>query len=213
MAQITAQMVKQLREMTGTGPLDCKKALEMHDGDVDKAVAYLREKGLSKAAKKLGAGRSMAEGLVGMYHHFDQRMAAIVEVNCETDFVAKTDTFQTFARDLAIHVASLNPQYITIEDVPEDVVAAERDMQIRILREDEKNAGKPDAILEKIVEGRMSKFYEEIVLMEQVFIKDDKKKVKDLLSEAVAELGESIQISRMARFAIGEGDGGDEDEE
>jgi elongation factor Ts len=206
MAEITAQMVKELRAMTGAGPLDCKKALEQHDGDMKKAAEFLREKGLAKAAKKLGAGRSMNEGVIETYQHFNKRLAVLVEVNCETDFVAATDAFKGFARDVAMHIANLSPLYVNREDVPEAALAAERDMQKRILKEDEKNANKPDEILDKIIEGRMSKWYEEVVLMEQPFIKDDSKTISQLLSEVVAEIGESIQVSRFSRFALGEGD-------
>jgi elongation factor Ts len=214
MATITAQMVKDLREATGAGPLDCKKALQETDGNVEKAVEYLREKGLSKAAKKLGADRTMNEGRIEMYSHHNDRLGVMVEINCETDFVAATDAFQTFTRDVALHIANMAPLYITRKEVPAEVYDAEKDMQMRILKEDEKNANKPDNILEKIIEGRMNKWYEEIVLMEQAFIKDDAKTINDLLQETVAEIGESIQISRFARFALGEGDAesGDDDE-
>lgn len=211
MAEITAQMVKELREATGAGPLDCKKALQENDGDVKKAMEYLREKGLAKAAKKLGAGRTMNEGVIASYMHHDGRLGVMVEVNCETDFVAKTDAFQAFAKNVALHVANMAPRYLNREDVPEDVVDAERSMQMRILKEDEKNANKPDEILERIIEGRLGKWYEEIVLMEQKFIKDDEKTINDLLQATVAEIGESVQISRFSRFALGESD--DEGEE
>jgi elongation factor Ts len=204
---ITAQMVKELRAATGAGPLDCKKALESNDGDLDKAINYLREKGLARAAKKLGAGRAMNEGVVETYKHFNGRLGVIVEVNCETDFVANTEQFQTFARDIALHVANLNPDYIRREDVPEAVVEAERQLQVRRAREE----GKPDHIAEKVADGRMNKFFEEIVLLEQPFLKDDDKTIDQLLSETVAELGESIEIRRFARFELGgEGDDGDE---
>lgn len=198
---ITAQMVKDLREMTGAGPLDCKKALEVNNGDVQKAADWLREKGIAKAAKKLGAGRTMNEGIIGSYIHHDKRMAVIVEVNCETDFVARTDKFQDFARNIAIHIANLTPKYVRREDVPADAVQAEREIQ----KQRAMNEGKkPENVIEKIVDGRMEKFYEEIVLLEQPFVKDDSKKISDLVSEIVADLGESIQIGRFARFKIGE---------
>ncbi|MBL8119840.1 MAG: translation elongation factor Ts [Anaerolineae bacterium] len=198
---ITAQMVKDLREMTGAGPLDCKKALEVNNGDVQKAADWLREKGIAKAAKKLGAGRTMNEGIIGSYIHHDKRMAVIVEVNCETDFVARTDKFQEFARNIAIHIANLTPKYVRREDVPADAVQAEREIQ----KQRAMNEGKkPENVIEKIVDGRMEKFYEEIVLLEQPFVKDDSKKISDLVSEIVADLGESIQIGRFARFKIGE---------
>lgn len=205
---ITAQMVKELREATGAGPLDCKKALEANQGDMSKAIEFLRERGLARAAKKLGAGRVMNEGVIQVYSHHNKRLGVLVEVNCETDFVANTDAFQTFARNVALHIANLAPEYVKREDVPDAVTQAERDLQLRILREDEKNASKPEDILQKIVEGRMSKFYEEIVLMEQPFIMDDGKTIAQLLAEVVSEVGESIEIRRFARFALGEsGDG------
>jgi elongation factor Ts len=209
MAEITAQMVKDLRTMTGAGPLDCKKALESSGGDVDKAVEYLREKGLAKAAKKLSAGRTMNEGLIQSYQHFNQRLAVIVEVNCETDFVANSTPFQEFTRGVALHIANMKPEYVRREDVPEAVIRAESDLQLRILKEDPKNASKPDAILEKIIEGRMSKFFEEIVLLEQEFLMDDSKKVGDALNELVSKVGESCEIRRFARFALGEDGGGE----
>lgn len=198
--QITAQMVKDLREATGAGPLDCKKALEMHEGDVQKAIDYLREKGLARAAKKLGAGRTMNEGVVSSYVHHNQRVGVLVEVNCETDFVAKTPQFQQFARDIALHIANLSPEYVRREDVPESVVAAERDIQLRRTMDE----GKPQNVAEKIVEGRMNKYYEEVALMEQTFVKDESKTISQLLQELVGAVGEAVQISRFARFALGE---------
>lgn len=198
---ITAQMVKDLRESTGAGPLDCKKALEANNGDVQKAADWLREKGIAKAAKKLGAGRIMNDGLIGSYIHHDKRMAVIVEVNCETDFVARTEKFQEFARNMAIHIANLTPKYVRREDVPAHEVEAECEIQKqRTLNEGKK----PEAVIEKIVDGRMDKFFEEIVLLEQPYVKDDNIKISAMLAELVAELGESIQISRFSRFKIGE---------
>ncbi len=198
--QITAQMVKDLREATGAGPLDCKKALELNDGDINKAIDYLREKGLAKAAKKLGAGRTMNEGVVQVYSHFNKRLGVIVEVNCETDFVANTEQFQAFARNISLHIANLAPEYVRREDVPEAVVQAERELQLRRTMEE----GKPQQVAEKIVEGRMNKFFEEIVLMEQTFLMDDSKTIAQALAETVGAVGESIQIRRFARFALGE---------
>ena len=198
---ITAQMVKDLRESTGAGPLDCKKALEANNGDVQKAADWLREKGIAKAAKKLGAGRTMNEGLIGSYIHHDKRLAVIVEVNCETDFVARTERFQEFARNMAIHIANFTPKYVQREEVPADVIAAEREIQKHRAQNEGK---KPEAVIEKIVDGRMDKFFEEIVLLEQPYVLDDSKKISSMLSELVAELGEAIQISRFARFKIGE---------
>ena len=203
--EITAKMVKDLREATGAGPLDCKKALESNNGDVQKAIDFLREKGIAKAAKKLGAGRVMNEGVVQIYSHHNKRLGVMVEVNCETDFVANTDKFQDFARNVALQIANLAPQYLKREDVPEAVVQAEREIQRHRALEE----GKKENVIEKIVDGRMDKFFEEICLMEQKFIKDDDKTIADLLSAAVAELGESIQINRFARFAIGENNDAD----
>lgn len=197
---ITAQMVKDLREMTGAGPLDCKKALELHEGDLQKAVEYLREKGLARAAKKLSAGRTMNEGVVEVYQHFNRRIAVMVEVNCETDFVANTERFRTFARDMALHIANLAPEYVKREDVPASVVEAERQLQLRRALDE----GKPQNMAEKIVDGRMNKFFEELVLLEQPFLKDDSKTIAQLLSEVVADLGESIEIRRFARFVVGD---------
>ena len=210
MAEVTAQMVKDLRAATGAGPLDCKKALEANGGDFDKAVDFLREKGLAKAAKKLGAGRTMNEGVIQTYQHFNQRLGVMAEINCETDFVASSEPFQEFARNVALHIANMAPEYVTREAVPESVIQAERDLQMRILKEDEKNANKPPEILEKILEGRMSKFFEEIVLMEQEYLMDDSKSVAEALSETVAKVGESIEVRRFARFALGENGGSDE---
>ena len=197
---VTAQQVKDLREATGAGPLDCKKALETTGGDVPKAIDLLREKGLARAAKKLGAGRVMNEGVIESYLHFNHRLGVIVEVNCETDFVANTAQFRTFAKDLALHIANLNPEYIKREDVPEAVVDAERQIQRRRAIEE----GKPEAVADKVVAGRMDKFFEEIVLMEQPFLRDDSKTIQQLLGEVVAGVGESIEIRRFARFALGE---------
>lgn len=198
--QVTAKMVKELREATGAGPLDCKKALEANDGDMQKAVDFLREKGIAKAAKKLGAGRTMNDGVVEIYQHFNKRMGVIVEVNCETDFVAKTEQFQQFAKDLAMHIATMRPEYIRREDVPEAVVQAEKDLQVRRAVEE----GKPEDIAAKVAEGRMNKFFEEIVLLEQPSFQDDKKTVQQVLEETVAAVGESIEINRFSRFGIGE---------
>jgi elongation factor Ts len=195
---ITAQQVKDLREMTGAGPLDCKKALESTNGDVEKAAAFLREKGLAKAAKKLNAGRSMNEGLIESYLHFTKRLGVMVEVNCETDFVANTDAFKKFAKEVALHIANLNPQFVKRDDVPADLVESER--QVLLART--LNEGKKPEVAEKIVAGRLDKFYQDIVLMEQPWLKDDSKTISQLLAETVAEVGESIEIRRFARFEI-----------
>lgn len=207
MAEINAQMVKELREATGAGPLDCKKALQETNGDMQKAVDYLREKGIAKAAKKLGAGRTMNEGVIEVYQHFNKRMGVIVEVNCETDFVANTDAFRAFAREIALHIISNNPQYVRREDVPQSVIDHERAVQTARAVEE----GKPADKAAMIAEGRMNKFFEEICLMEQGFYKDEKKTIEQLLKETVAEVGESIEIRRFARYQLGEGTDSSED--
>ncbi|HUN08796.1 MAG TPA: translation elongation factor Ts [Aggregatilineales bacterium] len=207
MAEITAQMVKDLRESTGAGPLDCKKALTENNGDFAKAQEWLREKGLSKAAKKLGAGRTMNEGLIQIYAHHNKRLGVMVEVNCETDFVANTDKFKEFAYNVSLQIANLSPQYVRREDIPAEVVEKERETQKAIAL----NEGKKPEFVDKVIDGRMEKFYEELVLMEQKFIKDDSKTIAKMLQETVAELGESIQIRRFSRFALGEVLGGAEE--
>lgn len=196
--EITAQMVKELRERTGVGPLDCKKALEQFNGDMEKASNYLREKGLAKAVKK--AGRAANEGIIQTYMHHNARVGVLVEVNCETDFVAKTDAFRNFAKDLALHIANLAPKYLTRSEVPQEVINAERELQQKRAVEE----GKPPHVAEKIAEGRMEKFFGEIVLMEQPFLKDDHVTIEDLRKQVVAEVGENIVIRRFARFELGE---------
>jgi len=197
---VSAKEVKQLRDKTGAGPLDCKKALEQHNGDMKAAAEYLREKALRDGIKLQGKGRSANEGVIGNYVHFDNRLAVIVEVNCETDFVAATERFKTFAKDIAMHIANMNPRYVKRDDVPADIVQAETRLQLeRALDE-----GKPEHIAEKMVAGRMNKWYEEIVLLEQSFIKDDDKTISQYLQETVAEVGETIHIGRFQRFAIGD---------
>ncbi len=207
--EITAKMVKELREATGAGPLDCKKALTETNGDMQKAVDYLREKGIARANKKLGAGRTMNEGVIEVYQHFNKRMGVIVEVNCETDFVANTEAFRAFARDIALHIISLAPQYVRREDIPAEVIEHERAIQVARAIEE----GKPAERAAQIAEGRLNKFFEEMCLMEQSFYKDEKKTIQQLLQETVAEVGESIEIRRFARYVLGEDtqqDGGDE---
>jgi elongation factor Ts len=201
MATVTAQMVKELREMTGAGPMDCKRALESTDGDLKKAADFLREKGIASAVKKLGKGRTMNEGIIEVYQHNGSRMAVIVEVNCETDFVAKTDKFKTFARNVAKHIAGIKPQYVRREDVPQAVIDAEHQLQVNRAVEE----GKKPEIAAKVAEGRMNKFFEEIVLMQQPFFMDEDKTIEQLLQEAVSELGEAIQIRRFTRYELGEG--------
>ncbi len=196
---ITADMVKQLRERTGSGMMDCKKALSETNGDMEKAIEYLREKGLASAAKK--AGRIAAEGLVDSYIHGDGRIGVLVEVNIETDFAAKNEKFKTFVRDVAMQIAASKPEYVRREEVPSEVVEKEKE----ILKAQALNEGKPEKIVEKMVEGRIDKFYKEICLLEQPFIKDPDKTIQQLLTENVAAIGENINIRRFVRFERGEG--------
>jgi len=198
MAEITASMVKQLRDMTGAGMMDCKNALVEAEGDFDKAIEILRKRGAAKAAKK--AGRTTNEGIIHAYIHHNKRVGVLLELNCETDFVARTDEFQQLAKNLAMQIAAMSPRWVKIEDVPEEVVEKEKE----IYREQVKAAGKPDHVVEKIVEGKLKKFFEENCLLEQTFFMDESKKIKDLITEAIAKLGENIQVSRFVRMAIGE---------
>ncbi|MDQ3814263.1 MAG: translation elongation factor Ts [Armatimonadota bacterium] len=199
MASVDAAAVKKLREMTGAGIMDCKGALAEAGGDFDKATTILREKGIASAAKK--AERTAADGSIGVYVHTDGKQAALVEVNCETDFVAKTDDFQQLCRDIAMQVVAMKPQYVRREDVPAEVLEAEKN----IYRQQAAGEGKPEAILDKIATGRLNKFYEQVCLMEQPFIKDDKKTIEQLVKEAIGKLGENIQVARFVRYKVGEG--------
>jgi len=195
---ITAAMVKELRESTGAGMMDCKKALVESDGNMEDAVKYLREKGIAKAAKK--SDRIAAEGIIASYIH-GGRIGVIVEINSETDFVAKNEEFQDFGRDVAMQVAAANPLYVRREDVPQEAIEAERE----ILKKQALNEGKPEKIVEKMVEGRISKYYKEVCLLEQPFIKDPDKTVDQLLKEKIAKIGENLSIRRFSRFEVGEG--------
>ena len=195
---VTTEMVKKLRAMTNAGMMDVKRALEDAGGDLDKAAQLLRERGIAKADKT--AEREAKEGVVGTYVHHNGKLAVLVEVNSETDFVARNDVFKDLARNLAMHVAMANPQNVRREDVPEDIVAAEREA----LRKQALEEGKPEAVAEKIVEGRLGKFFAETVLLEQPYIKDDMKTVGDLVKEVAATLGENIQVGRFARISVGE---------
>ncbi|MGE5576419.1 MAG: translation elongation factor Ts [Syntrophothermus sp.] len=196
---ITAEMVKELRERTGAGMMDCKKALGETGGDMEKAVTYLREKGLAAAAKK--AGRIAAEGIVDSYIHMGGRIGVLVEVNCETDFVAKTDEFREFVKDIAMQIAAAKPEYVSREEVPQEVLEREKE----IYRSQAKNEGKPDNVAEKIVAGRLEKFFKETCLLEQPFIKDPDITIQQLVSTKIAKIGENILIRRFARFERGEG--------
>ncbi|KGF06821.1 elongation factor Ts [Tissierellia bacterium S7-1-4] len=198
MSKISASLVKELREKTGAGMLDCRNVLQETDGDLDKAVDLLREKGLSKAAKK--SSRIAAEGLVEAYIH-GGRIGVLVEVNSETDFVAKTDEFKEFVKDVAMQIAASSPKYVSREEVPEDIINHEKE----VLTQQAMNEGKPQNIAEKMVEGRIEKFYKEIVLLEQPFIKDPDKSIETLLKEKIAKIGENIKIRRFVRFEVGEG--------
>jgi elongation factor Ts len=196
--KITTAMVKELREETGAGVLDCKKALQETDGDFDKAVEYLRQKGLAAAAKR--ADRVANEGTIGSYVHAGSRVAALVEVNCETDFVAMTDDFLALAHDLAMQVVAAKPKYLLPEDIPAEVLEAEKG-NYRAQLED---SGKPEHVVDKIVEGKLKKYYQEVCLMQQPFIKDEGLTVQDVVTQVVAKLGENVVVRRFVRFEMGE---------
>jgi len=197
--EVSASMVKDLREKTGAGMMDCKKALAESGGNFEKAVDYLRQKGLATAARR--AGRVASEGQIGSYVHAGGKIGVMVEVNCETDFVAKTDDFQAFAKDIAMHIAASSPLYIQRENVAPEVLERERE----IYRAQAREAGKPEKIMEKIVEGKLEKFYSEVCLLEQPFIKDPDRTVQDLLNGLIGKLGEKVEIHRFLRFQVGEG--------
>ena len=196
---ISATMVRDLREKTGAGMMDCKKALSESGGNFEKAVDYLRQKGLATAAKR--AGRVASEGRIGSYIHAGGKIGVMVEVNCETDFVAKTDDFQAFAKDLAMQIAASSPLYVRREDVPAEALEKERE----IYRIQAREAGKPEKVIDKIVEGKLEKYYGEVCLLEQVFVKDTDVKIQDLMNGLIGKLGEKIEIRRFARFQVGEG--------
>ncbi|HEU4364585.1 MAG TPA: translation elongation factor Ts [Candidatus Krumholzibacteria bacterium] len=198
MMEISAGMVKELRERTGAGMMDCKKALAESAGDVDKAIEFLRVRGLSKAAR--AAGREASEGLVMSYIHPGNRVGVLVEVNCETDFVARTDEFQNLVRNIAMHIAAAAPLGVTREDIPAALIEKERE----VFRAQAVEEGKPAAVAEKIVVGRLEKFFAEAALMDQVYVRDNDKKIRDIVNEAIAKLGENIRIARFARFQLGQ---------
>ncbi len=195
----TAQDVKTLRERTGCGMMDCKTALTETNGDMDKAVDYLREKGMAKAAKK--AGRIAAEGIVDSYIHMGGKIGVLLELNCETDFVARGDQFKNLAHDICLHIAAANPQYLTAEEVPADVIEKEK----AILKAQALEEGKPEAIVERMVEGRIKSFYDDNCLLSQKFVKDPSKTISQLVVEATATIGEKISVRRFVRFEMGEG--------
>jgi len=192
-------MVRDLREKTGAGMMDCKKALAESGGNFEKAVDYLRQKGLATAAKR--AGRVASEGRIGSYIHAGGKIGVLVEVNCETDFVAKTDDFQNFAKDLSMQIAASTPLFVRREEVPPEALEKERE----IYRIQAREAGKPEKVIDKIVDGKLEKYYGEVCLLEQVFVKDTDIKIQDLLNGLIGKLGEKIEIRRFARFQVGEG--------
>jgi len=198
MAEITAAMVKDLREKTGAGMMDCKKALVEAHGNLDKALEFLRKKGIASASKK--ASRAVNEGRVEAYIHPGNKIGVLVEINCETDFVAKTDDFSTFSRDVAMQIAASSPMFIKREDVDQETI----DRELDIYRDQAKSQGKPENIIKKIATGKLDKFYSEICLMEQPFVKDPDKTIENLVTETIAKLGENISIRRFSRFKIGE---------
>ncbi len=196
---ISASDVKTLREMTGVGMMDCKKALTEADGNLDRAVEILREKGIASATKK--GGRIAAEGIVESYIHMGGKIGVLIEVNCETDFVAKTPEFKSFVRDVAMHVAAANPQYLSREEVPADVLEKERE----ILRAQARNEGKPEKIIERMVEGRVEKFYKDNCLLDQQFVKDPDMTIAQYVTDRIQKTGENVKIRRFVRYEMGEG--------
>jgi len=196
--EITAKMVKELREKTGAGMMDCKNALKETDGNFEKAITVLREKGIAKAASK--GGRETSEGLISSYIHPGDKLGVLVEIACETDFVARTDQFKLFARDIAMHVAAIAPACVAREEVDSKLIEDERE----IYRKQAENDGKPAQIIDKIVDGRIEKYYSEIVLLEQPFVKDNDKTIGDYVKETIGSLGENIVIKRFIRFRLGE---------
>ncbi|HMF57330.1 MAG TPA: translation elongation factor Ts [Pyrinomonadaceae bacterium] len=203
MAEITAGAVKALREKTGAGMMECKNALTEAGGNEEQAIDLLRKRGLASAKKK--EGRIAAEGAVGSYIHMGGKVGVLVEINCETDFVARSDEFQQLIKDIAMHVAAAEPRYVAREDVPADALDKEREIARAQAKNDPKNANKPDQVIDRIVEGRLNKYYEETVLLDQPFVKDPAKTVGELVTEKVAKTGEKITIRRFTRYKMGEG--------
>jgi elongation factor Ts len=203
MAEVTAGAIKALREKTGAGMMECKKALTEATGNEERAIEILRERGLASAKKK--EGRVATEGVVGSYIHMGGKVGVLVEVNCETDFVARGEEFQQLVKDIAMHIAAAEPRYVAREDVAGETLDKEREIALAQAKNDPKNANKPDQVIDKIVEGRLNKFYEEFVLFDQPFIKDPAKTVGELVTEKVAKTGEKVTIRRFARYKMGEG--------
>ena len=195
---VSAQQVKELRDKTGAGMMDCKKALTETNGDIEQAVVLLRKQGIADASRR--ASRKTAQGLVSSYIHAGGKIGVLVEVNCESDFVARNEVFQQFVKDICLQICSANPLYLAPEDVPQEALEREKEIYI----EQARGTGKPENVLEKIAEGKMRKFYETVCLLEQPFIREPKTKVKDLVKETIAKLGENIRVSRFARFQVGE---------
>jgi len=203
MAEITATAVKQLREKTGAGMMECKNALVESSGNEERAIEILRERGLASAKKR--EGRIAAEGIVGSYIHMGGKVGVLVELNCETDFVARSDEFQQLVKDIAMHIAAAEPRYVTREEVPQNVLEKEREIARAQAKNDPKNANKPEQVIDKIVEGRLNKFYEETVLVDQPFVKASEKTVGELVTEKVSKTGERIAVRRFTRYKMGEG--------
>lgn len=203
MAEITASAVKSLREKTGAGMIDCKNALNEANGNEEQAIELLRKKGMASAGKK--AGRVTAEGAVGSYIHMGGKVGVLVEVNCESDFVARGEEFQQLVKDVAMHIAASSPSYLNREEVPADIVAKEKEITLDQLKNDPKNANKPAEVMDKIIEGRLNKFYEEVVLLEQPFVKDPARTISELIAEKIATIKENITIRRFTRYKMGEG--------
>jgi len=198
MAIITASMVKELREKTNAGMMECKKALQEVDGNIEKAIEFLRKRGLDLADKK--SSRATKEGVIGSYIHSNNKIGVLVEVSCETDFVAKNEEFKELVKDLTLQIASAMPQYLSREEIPEEIIAKEKEIYAEQVK------GKPENIIDKIVEGKLEKFYKQVCLLDQQFVKDDKKTISDLLKEKIAKLGENMAIKRFVRFQVGEND-------
>lgn len=193
---VTSQMVKELREKTGAGMMECKKALEQADGDFNKAIEYLRQKGLATAQKK--AGRSATEGIIASYIHMD-KIGVMLELNCETDFVARNEEFKQLAKDIAMHIAAANPQYVSKEDIPQEIIEKEKEIYKAQI-----TGNKPPQVVEKIIEGKLEKFFEEMCLLNQPFIREPEKKIGDLITEKIAKFGENIVVRRFVRFQVGQ---------
>lgn len=198
---ISASLVKELREKTGAGVMECRKVLQETNGNIDEAIKLLRQQGLQAATKK--ASRTTSEGQIGSYVHFGGKLGVLVEVNCETDFVARTDQFQQLVKDIAMHIAALNPKYLSNQDIPEAIVKDE----LELYKSQARDSGKPENIVEKIAQGKLEKFYKSVCLLDQAFIKDENLTIKELLNEAIARIGENIKIGRFIRFELGENRG------